>query len=137
MASLLGRDRKFARGFDAVFEGEGVRVILNPLIAPRANAHAERGGGSARRERVDWMLIVSQRHLEDNDERPHRSWCPSTSRGPGQANPTAGHHYYKAREAGRAIERVFLGANCCPMCFLKPTGPDDPPPFMEHRGNAP
>jgi len=38
--------------------------------------------GSARRECLDWMLIVSQRHLEAvlgeycahyNDERPHRS----------------------------------------------------------------
>jgi putative transposase len=46
------------------------------------NAHAERWVGSARRECLDWMLIVSQRHLEAvlseycahyNDERPHRS----------------------------------------------------------------
>ena len=76
------RDRKFARSFDAVFEGDGARVILTPLMAPRANAHAERWVGSARRECLDWMLIVSQRHLEAvlgeycahyNDERPHRS----------------------------------------------------------------
>jgi hypothetical protein len=86
------RDRKFARGFDSVFEAEGARVILTPLMAPRANAHAERWVGSARRECLDWMLIVSQRHLEAvlgeycahyNDERPHRS-CrvrPPASRG--------------------------------------------------------
>jgi putative transposase len=76
------RDRKFARGFDSVFEAEGARVILTPLMAPRANAHAECWVGSARRECLDWMLIVSQRHLETvvreycahyNDERPHRS----------------------------------------------------------------
>jgi transposase InsO family protein len=86
------RDRKFARSFDAVFESEGARVILTPLMAPKANAHAERWVGSAGRECLDWMLIVSQRHLETvlgeycahyNDERPHRS-CglrPPASRG--------------------------------------------------------
>jgi transposase InsO family protein len=46
------------------------------------NAHAERWVGSARRECLDWMLIVSPRHLQAvlgeycahyNDERPHRS----------------------------------------------------------------
>ena len=76
------RDRKFAKSFDTVFEAEGARVILTPLIAPRANAHAERWVGSARRECLDWMLILSQRHLETvlseycahyNLERPHRS----------------------------------------------------------------
>jgi len=86
------RDRKFAKSFDAVFEAEGARVILTPLMAPRANAHAERWVGSARRECLDWMLILSQRHLESvlseycahyNGERPHRS-CglrPPASRG--------------------------------------------------------
>jgi transposase InsO family protein len=57
-------------------------VILTPLMAPTANAHAERWIGSCRRECLDWMLIVNQRHLETvideyclhyNDERPHRS----------------------------------------------------------------
>jgi putative transposase len=57
-------------------------VILTPLMAPRANAHAERWIGSCRRECLDWMLIASESHLRNvvreyvehyNDERPHRS----------------------------------------------------------------
>ena len=76
------RDRKFAKSFDGVFAAEGARVILTPVQAPRANAHAERWVGSARRECLDWMLILSQQHLESvlseycahyNGERPHRS----------------------------------------------------------------
>jgi hypothetical protein len=38
-------DRKFARGLDAVCEAAGARVVLTPLMAPRANAHAGRWVG--------------------------------------------------------------------------------------------
>jgi len=57
-------------------------VILTPLMAPMANAYAERWIGSCRRECLDWMLVVNQPHLETilreyclhyNEERPHRS----------------------------------------------------------------
>jgi putative transposase len=75
-------DRKFPSSFDSIFGSGGARVILTPLMAPRANAHAERWVGSCRRECLDWMLIVSERHLRAvlreycahyNHERPHRS----------------------------------------------------------------
>src|ERR1700736_2992689 len=75
-------DRKFPGGFDSIFRSDGARVILTPLMAPRANSHAERWIGSCRRECLDWMLIVSEGHLRRvlheyvlhyNDERPHRS----------------------------------------------------------------
>ncbi len=36
------RDKKFASKADAVFKSNGARVIPTPLMAPRANAHAER-----------------------------------------------------------------------------------------------
>jgi transposase InsO family protein len=76
------RDKKFAPSADAVFRSDGSRVILTPLMAPRANAHAERWIGSCRRECLDWVLVANQRHLEAilreyfvnyNEERPHRS----------------------------------------------------------------
>ena len=86
------RVRKFAPKTDTVFKSEGARVIVTPLMAPMANAHGERWVGSCRRECLDWMLIVNQRHLEAvlheyclhyNDERPHRSQNlrPPASRG--------------------------------------------------------
>src|SRR6266566_4877779 len=76
------RDKKFSARADNVLRSAGVRVILTPLMAPRANAHVERWIGSCRRECLDWMLVVNQRHLEAilreycmhyNQERPHRS----------------------------------------------------------------
>jgi len=61
-------------------------------MAPMADAHAERWVGGCRRECLDWMLIVNQRHLEAvlhehclhyNDERPYRgrNLRPPASRG--------------------------------------------------------
>ena len=76
------RDGNFSRAFDAIFHGEGIRVIRTPIQAPNANAHIERWVGSARRECLDRMLIFSHCQLERilrvyvghyNEQRPHRA----------------------------------------------------------------
>jgi len=76
------RDAKFTAPFDEVFRSEGVRILRTPVRAPRANAIMERWFGSLRRECLDRLLIVGQRHLERalrvyvehyNTHRPHRS----------------------------------------------------------------
>src|SRR5579859_1892080 len=59
------RDKKFAPGADMVMRAASARVIVTPLMAPRANAHAERWIGSCRRECLDRMLVVNQRHLDE------------------------------------------------------------------------
>ncbi len=79
---IRDRDSKFTAAFDEVFRSEGLRLIKAPIAAPRAKAHAERWVGSARRECLDRILIVSHRQLETvlreyvayyNTHRPHRS----------------------------------------------------------------
>jgi hypothetical protein len=75
------RDSKFSGAFDEVFRSEGIKVIHTPILAPQANAYAERFIRTIRAECLDWLLIVGRRHLETvlriytahyNRERPHR-----------------------------------------------------------------
>jgi putative transposase len=76
------RDAKFTRGFDDVFRSQNAEVLVTPVQAPNANAHAERWVRTVRAECLDWMLIVGRSHLEQvlrvyayhyNAHRPHRS----------------------------------------------------------------
>src|SRR5664280_1712931 len=79
---IRDRDAKFSRSFDAVVRSEGARVIVTPIQAPNANAHAERVIETIRAECLDWTLILGRRHLDrtlrtyvehDNRGRPHRA----------------------------------------------------------------
>ncbi len=79
---LRDRDSRFTRAFDAVFAADGIRILTNPPGAPRANAICERMIGTLRRELLDRILVVNERHLRRiltiylhhfNTARPHRT----------------------------------------------------------------
>jgi putative transposase len=60
---LRDHDAKFTRGFDDVVRNEGRRVLRMPILAPKANAFAERWVHTVRSECLDWTLVLGQRHL--------------------------------------------------------------------------
>jgi putative transposase len=60
---LRDRDSRFTAAFDAVIATDGIRILTTPPQAPRANAICERMIGTLRRELLDRVLILNERHL--------------------------------------------------------------------------
>jgi putative transposase len=78
---LRGRGPNFTASFDAVFQATGTRILISAVQAPRMNATCERLIGTLRREVLDRMLILGERHLRAvlteyqvhyNTARPHQ-----------------------------------------------------------------
>ena len=80
----LIRDRDCSYGGDFIRRARaiGIETVLIPVQAPKANAIAERVVGTLRREFLDHLVIVNERHLRSllreyvthyNHVRPHQS----------------------------------------------------------------
>ena len=74
------RDAKFPRAFDAVLDGEKIKVIRTPIQAPNANAHMERWVGSVRRECLDRLLMFGRRQLPPDSSAHSRLGAQTTPR---------------------------------------------------------
>jgi len=76
------RDAVYGADFPHRAAGLGIRTVLTPVRAPRANAIAERLVGTLRRECLDHIIVLNERHLRAiladfaryyNADRPHRT----------------------------------------------------------------
>jgi transposase InsO family protein len=121
-ATAWGRRPRFLlRDRDSVYGGDfgrrlaalSIEQLLSPVRAPRANAVAERLIGTLRRECLDHLIVVDERHLRAvltefagyyNGARPHRTLGLETplpadrpTVGPIRARPVLGglHHAYE------------------------------------------
>jgi putative transposase len=115
---IRDRDDRFGADFDRVAKGAGTRVVRTAVQAPLMNSVFERFLGSVRRECLDHLVILSERHLHHvlaeytlsyfNAARPHQGigqripvpgeCVPARFAGPVTALPVLGglHHDYRA-----------------------------------------
>ncbi|MEU0568588.1 integrase core domain-containing protein [Nonomuraea sp. NPDC005983] len=122
---FLIRDRggQFTDAFDAVFADAGLRVIKSPPQAPKANADCERIIGTLRRDLLDRMLILNERHLRRtltrylehyNTARPHRGigqLSPSQAEtGPPTPNDLADHRVHRRSILGGLINEYQIAS---------------------------
>jgi transposase InsO family protein len=84
-------DTIYSAGVDRTLEAMGLTVLKTPVRAPQANAFCERVIGTIRRECLDFMIPMSERHVRAilrewvrhyNRGRPHASLGPGIPNGP-------------------------------------------------------
>jgi transposase InsO family protein len=85
------RDSIYSSAFDSAVEAMGLSILKTPFRAPQANAFCERLIGSIRRECLDFLIPLNDRHLRGilkewvahyNKGRPH------SGLGPGKPEPS-------------------------------------------------
>jgi putative transposase len=100
------RDGVYGIDFDARMGALGIRGIRTPVMAPRANAVAERMVGTFRRECLDHLIVLSEQQLRlllrqfvayYNRDRPHRSLALKTP------------EVMDRRQSGKLVCRSILG----------------------------
>src|SRR5262249_31927037 len=111
------RDTIFSQRLDQKVTGLGVRVLRTPVRAPRANAVCERLGGSLRRECLDFLIPINERHLKMtvtewvihyNRGRPHSSLGPGLPE-PNQSEVPASDHRHKMPSGYHVVKTSVLG----------------------------
>jgi transposase InsO family protein len=84
---IRDRDSIFSMEVDDQLKAFGLRVLRTPARAPQANAYCERLVGTVRRECLDFMIPLGEKHLSKillvwvrhyNQGRPHSSLGPGT-----------------------------------------------------------
>src|SRR5216683_6655016 len=96
------RDSIYSEGVDATAAAMGLTILKTPVRAPQANAYCERLIGTMRRECLDWVILLNERHVRRvlaewvahyNHGRPHASLGPGIPQPPRKASCEQSHHH--------------------------------------------
>jgi transposase InsO family protein len=111
------RDSIFSQALDKGVMDLGVKVLRTPVRAPKANSLCERFGGTLRRECLDFLIPLNERHLKItikewgfhyNRGRPHSSLGPGIPE-PDQNTIPASDHRHKLPAGYRVLKTSVLG----------------------------
>jgi putative transposase len=109
------RDTIYSEGVDRTLEAMGLVVLRTPIRAPQANAFCERVIGTIRRECLDFVIPMNERHLRAvlrdwcshyNRGRPHSSLGPGIPDGAVIAPLLQEHHI---PDGHRVVDKPVLG----------------------------
>ena len=112
------RDSVFSAEVDAALNGFGLQVLKTPVRSPMANAYCERVTGSIRRECLDYLIPLHERHLKRilreyithyNRGRPHSALGPGFPE-PIQATVPARGHRHRLPAGYRVAKTPVLGS---------------------------
>ena len=110
------RDSIFSAELDGELQSFGLKVLRTPVRAPQANAYCERLIGTMRREFLDFVIPLGERHLRSllkewvahyNQSRPHSSLGPGLPEPSNLPPPSNGRH--RLPEGSRVMARPVLG----------------------------
>ena len=111
------RDSIYSDGVDRTIAAMGLTVLKTPVRAPQANAFCERLIGTIRRECLDFVIPLNERHVRNvlqewvahyNRGRPHASLGPGIPDPPhDRVAPASSDH--QVRDGHRIIAKPVLG----------------------------
>jgi transposase InsO family protein len=84
------RDRIYSQELDPDLKTMGVRILKTPFRVPQANAYCERLAGSIRRECLDFLIPLNEKHLQGTLKEwvdHYKRGGPHSSLGPGISDP--------------------------------------------------
>jgi transposase InsO family protein len=112
------RDSIFSAEVDDDLKAFGLKILRTPVQAPKANAYCERLMGTIRRECLDYMIPLSEKHLRNilrewvahyNQGRPHATLGPGLPDSASRLRLRPSIHRHELPANGRIRAQDVLG----------------------------
>lgn len=112
------RDSIFSEEVDETIESLGVKVLRTPIRAPQANTYCERLIGTMRRECLDFMIPLNEKHLGTilrewvlhyNQGRPHSSLGPGIPEAERTCSPPINLSRHSLPQGAKVTAKKVLG----------------------------